>query len=239
MIFALYDDHEEFRLKSEEIIQKLSKENNFDYDVKHFTSFSSSFEQFIEEDTHNKVYILDIEVPNSLSGIEIAKKIRKSDWDSIIIMVTSHTELGYEALKAQIMLLNFISKYNNWKENLEDTLKRALLQIDKKKTLVLESGGITHRIYTNDILYILKDPKERRCTITTTYSEIVVQKSMTEIGNMLDKSFYLSHRSCYIHLDRVSSINWHKNTIYFDNGDSIDYLSRDRKKGLKEYVRNR
>lgn len=238
MTFVIYDDKEEFRNRSEAVIQKVA--DNFDtfHEVKHFSKFDAEFEQFISDTTQNKIYLMDIEVPGSLSGIEVAKKIRRFDWDSIIIMVTSHTELGYEALKAQIMLLDFISKSHDWEKNLTDTIMTAIEQVDNKKTLVLESSGITYRIHTNDILYILKDSTERKCTIKTTYDEIVVNAGIAELGKMLDNRFYPSHRSCYISLEKVSSIDWRKNVIYFNTGDTIDYLSRDKKKGLREYVRN-
>lgn len=238
MKFVLYDDQEEFINRSKTVIDRFAMQTDSKYDVKSFNKFDSNFEKIIKDGEHDKIYILDIEVPGNPSGIEVAKKIRKSDWNSIIIMVTSHTELGYEALKAQIMLLDFISKYHDWEDTLTKAVIKALSKINDTKILILESGGITYRIHTDEILYIVKDSVERKCTIKTTYDEIVVVKSMTELGSMLDKRFYLSHRSCYINLDRVKAIDWRNNIIYFTTGEKIDYLSRDRKKELREYVGN-
>ena len=79
------------------------------------------------------IYILDIEIPDSISGIDIARKIRKKDWNSIIIFVTSHVEMGYEALKAQIMLLDFICKQNDCSNSLIKTLKKAINKVNDKK----------------------------------------------------------------------------------------------------------
>ena len=73
---------------------------------------------------------MDIEIKDSISGIDIARKIRKDDWDSIIIFVTSHNELGYQALKAQIMLLDFISKYDDFENNFVLTIKKAISLIN-------------------------------------------------------------------------------------------------------------
>jgi len=238
MKFVLYDDQEEFLKRSKAVIEKFAEQTDFESDIMCFDKFDKNFEKTINDGKCDKVYILDIEVPDSLSGIEVAKKIRKTDWNSIIIIVTSHNELGYEALKAQIMLLDFISKYHEWEENLVRTLTMALSKINDKKILILESSGMTYRIHTEDILYIVKDSAERKCKIKTTYDEIIVVKSITELGSMLDKRFYLSHRSCYINLDKVKAIDWRNSIIYFTNGDTIDYLSRDRKKGLREYVRS-
>lgn len=238
MDFVIYEDQEEFLERSNSVIEKVVSSIDLKYKIKKFSTFNSELEKIIKDTSKNKIYILDIEVKDSISGIEVAKMIRKNDWNSIIIMVTSHTELGYEALKSQIMLLDFISKYNNWETNLTIDLENAITQINNKKILILESSGMTYRIHTDDILYVLKDSTERKCMIKTTYDEIIVTKNISDIGNLLDKRFYLSHRSCYINLTKVRSIDWRKSIITFTNGITIDYLSREKKKGLREYVRS-
>ena len=48
-------------------------------------------------------------------------------------MITSHTELGYEALKAQIMLLDFISKYSDWTKHFEETIEKAMAKVVSAK----------------------------------------------------------------------------------------------------------
>jgi len=171
-----------------------------------------------------------------ISGIDIARKIRQKDWESIIIMVTSHTELGYEALKAQIMLLDFISKYDECTSKLEKVLKKALLKVNSRKVLKFNSEGITFIIHIEDILYVTKDTIDRKSIIKTTKNEIVVNKTLNSIKEILDDRFYESHRSCIINIEKVDKIDWRNSIIYFENGDSIDMIARDRKKGLKDRV---
>ncbi len=237
MLFVLYDDYESFLEQGERVIYRLNS-NIEKSQIRSFTTFNKNFEDVIEDTGCKKIYILDIEVKGSISGIEVAKKIRKSDWDSIIIMVTSHTELGYEALKAQIMLLDFISKYNDWEESLYQALVKASSLLNNKKVIILDSNGMTYRIHTSEIIYILKDSKERKCTIKTKTDEIQVSQNIADLGKKLDQRFFLSHRSCYINLDQIANIDWKNGEIHFRTGDSIDYLARDRKKELKEYVRS-
>lgn len=234
--FVVCDDEKEFRNKLVLIIDRLFMKNNLEYKIHEFDKYNTKFENLIESDMSSKIYILDIEMKDSISGIDIARKIRKNDWKSIIIMVTSHTELGYEALKAQIMLLDFISKFDNCEKNVEKILKKAVSKVDDKKVILFQASGITHRIYLDDILYVTKDTVDRKCIIKTTYNEFAVGKTMNEMIEELGPNFYLSHRSCLVNLDKVKSVNWKDNIIYFDNGEKIDLLSRDRKKGLKEYV---
>ena len=233
--FIVCDDQSEFRKKVIKHINKIMVKSSTDYDIEEFSGFDKKFNTIIHDDITTKIYILDIELPN-VSGIDIARKIRKTDWNSIIIMVTSHNELGYDALKAQIMLLGFISKFDNCSGNLDKVLQKAVSNVGDKKVLHFESAGISYRIYLDDIIYVLKDTIERKCLIKTTYSDILINKTMTEMVAELDKRFYLSHRSCLVNTEKIYKVDFKENTIYFRGGESINLISRDKRKGLKEYV---
>lgn len=234
--FVVCDDEKGFRDKLALVIDKLFMKNNIEYKIHEFDKYSPKLQQLIDSDMSSKIYLLDIEMKNSISGIDIARKIRKEDWNSIIVMVTSHSELGYEALKAQIMLLDFISKFDDCKKNVENILKRAIKKVDSKKIILFQTGGVTHRLYLDDILYVIKDTVDRKCIIKTTYNEFTVNKTINEMIGELGDTFYLSHRSCLVNTDKIKSVDWKGCVIYFDNGESIDLLARDKKKGLKEYV---
>lgn len=234
--FIVYDDQKEFCQKTEKAIKKAIEEKSITYSIKTFNSYTKEFEDTINQNMTSKIYILDIDVPNSISGIDVARRIRKKDWNSIIMMVTSHVELGYEALKAQIMLLDFICKQNDCTNTLIKTLKKAVNKVNDKKVMVFECNGITNRVYTDDILYVKRDSIDRKCIIQTTYNQIPVSKNLSEFIEELDSRFYLSHRSCLINTEKIKSVDWKNNIIYFDNNDSTDYLAREKRKGLKEYV---
>lgn len=235
MEFVICDDEKVFRSNIRRVIDKVLMDQEYDYDVIEFSKFDPSFKKKIQESTH-KIYILDIEIKDSISGIDIARKIRENDWESIIIFVTSHNELGYQALKARIMLLDFISKYDDFENNLESILRKSISLINSKKTIKFDSDGTSYIIHLSDILYIEKDTVDRKCIIKTTYNEIVVNKTLNYMIQNLDDRFYLSHRSCLINTDKIRKIDWKNSVIYFESGISTSLLSRDKKKGLKKYV---
>ncbi len=235
MEFVICDDEKLFRNKIHKVIDKIYMNNDEYYHVTEFTNFNNSFLKLIK-DGSPKIYILDIEMKDDVSGIDIARKIRNNDWESIIIFITSHNELGYQALKAQIMLLDFISKYDDYERNLELVIKKAISMINSQKTMTFNSDGISYVIHLNDILYVVKDTIDRKCIIKTTYTEIEVNRSLNYFVDNLDKRFYMSHRSCIVNTERIDKVDWKNNIIYFNNGDSIDLISRDKKRGFKEYV---
>ena len=235
MEFVVCDDERGFKNNIKTVINKLYMTNDDSYRVHTFEKFNDEFGYLINDGVP-KIYILDIEIKNSISGIDIARKIRSVDWQSVIIFITSHSELGYEALKARIMLLDFISKFDDFENHLEKTLKKAISFVGNSSTFKFNVDGISYIIHMNDILYISKDTVDRKSIIKTTYNEIEVNKSLSYFEDKLDDKFYMSHRSCYVNTSKIYKVDWKNNIIYFDTGDTTELLSRDKKKGLKEYV---
>lgn len=235
MEFVICDDQRLFRSSIRKVIDKMFINNDDYYHVTEFDKYDNNFQKIVK-DGRTKIYILDIEIKDSISGIDIAREIRKRDWESIIILVTSHNELGYQALKAQIMLLDFISKYDDCEKNLEIALKKAISQVNSKKTITFDADGTSYIIHLDDILYIFKETVDRKCIIKTTYNEIAVSKTLNYMIKVLDDRFYLSHRSCLVNTERIRKVDWRNNIIYFDTEDHMDLLARDKKKGLKKYV---
>ena len=141
-------------------------------------------------------------------------------------------------MKAQIMLLDFISKFDNFEESLKGALNKALELVDQKKIIKVEAKGISYIVYLKDILYIERDTVDRKCYIITNYGKIPVNKNLNDLEEELGSDFYMTHRSCLVNITNINKIDWTNNRIYFQGGNSIDLIARDRKKGLKEYVVN-
>lgn len=238
IVFVIYDDKEEMLQKFEKVVINVMNKEKIEYKIEKFKSYTKKFDSIVNDNTYSKIYIMDIEIPNSISGIDVSKRIRRTDWDSSIILVTTYVEMGYEALKAQIMLLDFISKFNDCDKNLSNALKLAIKKVNDKKIIVYESNGITYRLFTDDILYVVRDSVERKSIITTTYNEFTIPDTIPEILDKLDSRFYMSHRSCIVNTTMIKSVDWKNNIISFKGGKNIDYISRDKKKGIKEYVKS-
>ena len=181
--FIVCDDIKEFRLKIKDFINDVLVGSKLEYDVIQFEKYDKDFAKLIKDDGAAKIYILDIELKEGISGIDIARRIRKVDWNSIIIMVTSHNELGYDSLKAQIMLLDFISKYDNCEKNLKRVLKKAIKQIDSKKVIAYEYLGVAYRVYLDDIIYV--DDHESNLDY---YNKKAKQRHIQRVTNKTEKS---------------------------------------------------
>lgn len=227
--FIICDDNLMITKNVSEIIDKVMIKNDLQYEKHIFNNYNKDFLNIIKKPLLNKIYILDIETPAE-SGINMARKIRQNDIDSVIIFLTSHYELGSVLLEDEIMFLTFISKFNNQEARIISAINKALKMIGHKQAIRFEDRGTVYTIPLKDILYITRDSVDRKTIIKTDYTEFKVNKSFQEIFGMLNNSFVQTYRSCAANKDRISSVNRKNNTIVFDNGLTIDLLSDNYKK---------
>jgi two-component system response regulator AgrA len=232
---VVFDDNAVIREKVNKVITKLMLPTDIEYKTLLYSQYDKSFAQFIDERVGQKIYILDVEV-NSYSGLDIARKIREKDWESIIIILTAHYELAYDAFKKRLMLLDFISKFDNYEQNLYEALRIALKVSNVKKQLSFKFNRVLYKIDLDDILYIIKDTSKRNSIIKTFSKEYSVALNINEISTMLTDSFIQTHRACIINRENVKKIDFKENTITFNNNEKISLLSKTYKKEVKKYV---
>lgn len=225
------DDNKNDRKNIVEIVNDFMKRKNIENQNYIFNDYDNKFYNLMNKNIPFKIYLLDIETPSS-SGIDVARKIRKKDVDSVIIFLTGHEELGPVILKNDLMFLSFINKFDDLKNRLNKSLSKALELLKTRKIIHINDRNITYTIDAKDILYITKDSYERRTVIKTDYNVIKVNKSLTEIIEMLDDRFIQTHRACFINNERRVKIDKTEKIITFDNGDTIDLLSEKFKKGV-------
>lgn len=233
--FVICEDNKKNREKLINIITKIMMPYDSEYMVHEFEDYNNKMNKLIHEPNEKKIYILDIELP-SKSGLDIARKIRTKDWESIIIMCTAYYDLALEAIKNRLMLLDFISKFNNFEERVKTSLELAIKILANKKELILESGNILYKIKFDDIIYIIKDTIERKSIIYTISGEYKVNQNISNITKSLDSRFFQSHRSCIVNKEYIKEIDFKEGKITFENNQFVYLLARGKKKELKEYV---
>lgn len=233
--FIVCDDNDVLREKVCKIITKLMLPIDLEYKTICFNNYGKDFASFVNKKIGKKIYILDVEV-NSVSGLDMARKIRDKDWESIIIILTAHYELAFEAFKNRLMLLDFISKFDDYQKNLYDVLQVALKVLNNKRQLTFKIGTVIYKVDYDEILYINKEESSRNTVIKTYSDEYSVPQSLNEICKSLDFKFIRTHRACVINKSNVKTIDFKRNSIIFKNGEEINLLSKNYKKEVKNCV---
>lgn len=211
------------------IINKVMINNNTHYKTHKFFDFDDRFMRLVNSSSNCKIYILDIETPTR-SGIDVARKIRSKDKNSVIIFLTAHDELGLIVLKSCLNFLTFISKFDEYETKLTQALDEALNLVSVRKSIVFLEHGIKYNILMNSILYVTRDTIERKTIIKTDSNEYRIYMPLEKINILAKKHFKKTHKSCLVNMDRVEKIDGNRNLITFDNGMVIDLLSKKYKK---------
>lgn len=211
------------------IVDKYMIDNKLEYNKYIFNDYNEMFMKLIKEKLPFKIYILDIEAP-SRSGIDVAREIRSIDYDSSIVFLTGHNDLGIELLKEDIPFTSFINKFVKCDERLNKCLTNSLNIMHNKRVLKIKDRNTLYTINFDNILYITKDSFERKTIIVTDYDEFRLNNTLNSVREMLNSDFIQTHRACIINKNRVNKIDYLNKTILFDNNMSTDLLSNKYKK---------
>ncbi len=220
--FIICEDNTELRKINEEIINKIMFNNNLDYKIFSYSNYTPDLKNKIKEKSGKKVYILDIEL-GDYSGIEIAREIRKNDWDSFILMTTVHTELFPQVFMDKLMLFDFISKYDNYSKNFENTIKKIIRIYSANLPFVFNIRKTIYQISYEEILYLIFDKEDRKTLICTTSKYYKVSKSLKSLSTNLPDYFIRINNHCVINKNNVKNIN-SKGTIEFINNIKINEI---------------
>lgn len=216
--FIVCEDNKIILQRNVDIINQTMFENNIDYRIYPFSKYSNLLKEIIKDNKANKIYILDIEL-DEISGIDIARDIRNIDLKSLIIISTSHTEYLPYTLKSKLMLFDYVSKFEDYEQNLSNVIKRALESYSLNKYIDFKYKDKNKRILLKDVIFIRYDEK-KECTIIRTKDRYYqTLDSFNSIAKYLDNRF------------EMKAVNYYKNTINFTHNKS-NLSHKTKKKGV-------
>lgn len=189
--------------------------------IKTFTS-AESFLFHYETDKAFDLLFLDIEM-GEISGMELAKRIRKENESLQIVFITGFTDYiseGYD-----VSALHYLMKPVA-EEKLFEVLNKAVSKVKTKENCIfVDIENVHTRILTGDILYA--ESFSHSSVIVTTEKEYVTRLSFSAFEKLLDDSFTREfircHRSYIVGIKHIKSIT--KTDVILDNGKAIP-LSR-------------
>ena len=218
---AICDDMEEDVQYISSAVHKWAEKENITVDMETFPSAESFLFRYAEQKSFD-ILLLDIEMP-SMSGIELAKRIRKENDAVQIIFITGFPDFmaeGYE-----VSALHYLMKPVSF-DKLSKVLERATDRLDKTaKSVIIAVDGESLRLAISDIVSV--EAFAHSCTLTTIHGRFEVKTSITAVEKMLSESargeFVRCHRSYIVAVKYIKSIS--KTDITLDSGIKIP-LSR-------------
>ena len=221
--FIVCEDNPIVLEKNIKTINNLMFSNNLEYKIYSFTDYNSELQDLINNNLDNKIYILDIELEDS-SGIDIARKIRKNDWSSLIIFSTAHFELFPHVFSDKLMIFDYITKYDDYENNLYKTLEKSIDIITHNNTISFKIGSDYHNIKINTILYLTYDKYSRKTIIKTFDNEYYINDTLSSFEESLNKDFTRINRAYIVNMLNVRKINYNERIIEFNNGETLENI---------------
>ena len=232
--FIVIEDEKKIQEQIKKVLRKIAFANDTDLDVMYFSKYNKELEKVIANDAFRKVYILDIELEGSISGIDIAHKIREKDWDSEIIFVTCHDKMFETVYRNILDVFDFIEKFHDMENRLEKDLQTIYSQKFDKKMLKVNGRNVDLEIYLKNILYITRDKEDRKLIIYTNNIEFKIISTLNDILKKLDSRFIRTHRCCLANTEHIMEYNYRKGYFVLDNGTKVELLSKKYRKKRTE-----
>ena len=151
--FVIVDDD----VKELEKVESLIYEVVSDAKVIKFTKITSELKAEIQNTDEHKIYILDIELANKVSGISIAKLIREVDWESEIIFVTNHDKMFESTHRSIYEVFDFIEKFHDFDKRLKKDIREIIKRNFDNKMFKYNANNVELNVYYRAILYIYRD----------------------------------------------------------------------------------
>ena len=209
-------------------LNKFFKDLKFQYEITEFKSGEQLIENY-RNDTD--ILLLDI-IMDNLTGMDVAREIRKFDSKVEIIFVTSivdYIQQGYE-VGAYRYLIKPID-YEELKKHISSCIDKLLES--NKNYIVFQEENKIHRVLVDEITYV--EIVRRDMTIHTTKKKHKIRMTLKKIEKELSKySFFRCHKSYLINMNHIQSL---KQDSVIVNDDQVP-VSRHRMKNLKVELSN-
>lgn len=209
---AICDDFEQDAKYIVSAVNKWAEKERILLDVEVFPSADSFLFHYADHKDFD-IMLLDIEMP-SMSGIELAKKIRLENDAVQIIFITGF--IDYIAEGYDVAALHYLMKPLS-EDKLSEVLNRAVLKIRKnEKSLFLSISGEMVRILIYQIKYL--EVQQNYVTVHAK-KDYTVKKTLGEFESELDERFYRIGRSFIVNLSCIDKIT--KNSVHLSDGSVI------------------
>ena len=229
--FIICDDNENALNKIAKMLDSIFMSNNIEANV--VLQSTDPQEVLNYSNTHKvDVFLLDIQLKASLSGIDLAKKIRENNKDAYFIFTTGHLE--YSLMAYKIKTFDYLPKPITT-ERLEETILRLLDDINGKPKKYIKIDSKNTLVDADEILYIKREGM--KLVFHTPTRDYESYSSFAKLQDSLPGNFIRCHKSYIANINKIVNVEPVSNTIYFSNDCSCE-IGPKYKNSLLEVLNN-
>ena len=228
--FIIVEDEKKYQDMYKNIIDKIMFKNDNNYEIQIYERYTPKLKYVIKDPTDTKIYIMDIEIQGDKSGLDIAREVRKDDWDSEILFITNHDKMFDTVYESLFKVFCFIRKFHNLENNLTKKLSLIVNRKFDNRKFFYSNGQSDLQIFVKDIIYIYRETTSRKLIIKTTRGEYAINMTLQDALTKLDDRFRQVHRACIVNNDYVQEYNWSQGYFTLSTGEKVDMCSKNFRK---------
>ena len=215
---CICDDEKSQRDLLQMFVGKWARKKHVDVSVSVYDS-AESFLFHYEDDKSQDILLLDIQMAE-LSGIELAKQLRKENDLVQIIFITAISD--YIAEGYEVSALHYLLKPVG-EDKLFDVLDKAVERLQKsQQTLLVNTSEEIVRVLLSDIVFV--ESFAHYVLISTNNGDLETRANIGDMEKLLGKAFVRCHRSYIVGLRHVRRIT--KTAVVFDDGREVPVSRR-------------
>ncbi len=233
--FIIIEDNLWYINKYKLLIDRIMMNYDIEYDYIIFDKCSKQILKLLKKESF-KIYLINYK--KSKQEDELIRYIRenKDDWQSLIVLF--YISNIPKVMKENLFIMNAIDKTKKFENELLRSLQICLKNYDQRpNTLRYYYKKVFYQIDYKDIVYIEKEPENKRCIIKTINQDYYIQGTLNKIQTLLDNRFFKCNKSYIINKEQMRSYDKKTNIIKFRNGLEITSLARAKKRELINYLR--
>lgn len=210
---AICDDEAKQRDYLLHIVTKWARENCYLVEIKQYTK-AESFLFDYEEEKDFDILLLDIEM-SEVTGIELAKMVRKDNLAVQIIFVTGFYEYFSDGF--DVSALHYLIKPVD-ERKLCPVFDKAIQNLEyRQRSVLVTTVDADIKVLLGDILYV--EAENVYVVVHTKQGIYRTRMSLAKFAEQLDETFFKVHRSFVVGLKYVKKIT--KTEITMINGDVV------------------
>lgn len=215
--FVLCDDNKSILDRLAKMLESAFIKFNLDAEVSFTSTNPIDTLEYIKQNVVNVIF-LDIDLKSNITGLDLAKQIRKVNNNAYLIFNSAHLEYILVAYKYKTF--DFIPKPIT-SERLEETVLRIIddLNTENVKNEFIRLNNKNTIINQDSIKFIKKDGM--KLVFYTDTRKYETYSSFNKISNKLPSNFVRCHKSYIANINKITNIDSNDNLIFFDNQNSI------------------
>lgn len=220
MNIVICEDDSIFRKELELIIVKILLKNKLKSEIILSSGNVNNVLDYINSNIEKTFYFLDVKMEDEQSGIDIAKTIRRKDWLSTIVFISSYAEKSTLTYEYKLEAMDYIIKGCN---NLVDKVEECLLLSESRQAqtrsecIYIETKCSKTNIRFDDIYYFETSKSSHIITVYCTNGQYEFYKNLKDIIVELDDSFCLCHKSYIVNTNKIKSVNLKAKTLFLED----------------------